>query len=385
MGFFGSLLKGVAGFAANMIAPGLGSSILGSQQQDAQNQARQDALAMNQANLEAQQRENRLNRQFNASEAEKSFSRQTQMLKYIQDYNSPVSQMQRLREAGLNPNLAYGQLQDAMPSGASSAPSASYSNGISPSNAFHAPDYSVSLAAQNSAFSQRTQKAEASILESDASFRDAMNSNNLTLSNLSITGLQFDNDIKQETISNIRSQTAKLDEELNLLKAEVDETMARIANLNEDFIAKRLNNLFTSRTFEDAVAKFSAEAHISVETAKNIATYLTLQNSLASSQCSANMAAAVHSYASAHNLDLSSDSIEIRNGVDREYAMVLAGQQYQQGKETIATMRVTRDGLKIDNKYKDRYGDAEHIIGIANAGAQCVGTIVKSFNPFSGM
>lgn len=43
--------------------------------------------------------------------------------KFWADYNTPVNQMKRLREAGLNPNLVYGNGADAQYSGAPSAPS----------------------------------------------------------------------------------------------------------------------------------------------------------------------------------------------------------------------------------------------------------------------
>lgn len=43
--------------------------------------------------------------------------------KFWADYNTPVNQMKRLREAGLNPNLVYGNGADAQYAGAPSAPS----------------------------------------------------------------------------------------------------------------------------------------------------------------------------------------------------------------------------------------------------------------------
>lgn len=43
--------------------------------------------------------------------------------KFWADYNTPVNQMKRLREAGLNPNLVYGNGADSQYAGAPSAPS----------------------------------------------------------------------------------------------------------------------------------------------------------------------------------------------------------------------------------------------------------------------
>lgn len=41
--------------------------------------------------------------------ADLAYGREMDMLKYQLDYNSPMAQMQRFKDAGLNPNLIYGQ------------------------------------------------------------------------------------------------------------------------------------------------------------------------------------------------------------------------------------------------------------------------------------
>lgn len=46
---------------------------------------------------------------------EKNYERQLAMYKENREYNSPKSQMQRFREAGLNPNLIYGMTNTAQP------------------------------------------------------------------------------------------------------------------------------------------------------------------------------------------------------------------------------------------------------------------------------
>lgn len=49
--------------------------------------------------------------------AQYSYEQQKQMIAEQNAYNSPVSQMQRYRDAGLNPNLIYGQIGDGNQSG----------------------------------------------------------------------------------------------------------------------------------------------------------------------------------------------------------------------------------------------------------------------------
>ena len=38
-----------------------------------------------------------------------AFGREMELLKYQNDFNSPLNQMKRFKDAGLNPNLVYGQ------------------------------------------------------------------------------------------------------------------------------------------------------------------------------------------------------------------------------------------------------------------------------------
>lgn len=59
--------------------------------------------------------------EFNATEAEKNRQFQAEQSQIQRDWQSPVAQMQRYSEAGLNPNLVYGQMQQAPVSGVAGA------------------------------------------------------------------------------------------------------------------------------------------------------------------------------------------------------------------------------------------------------------------------
>ena len=60
---------------------------------------------------------NERNMEFASSEAERAYQRQREMYDYMfqkeNDYNLPAKQMQRLRQAGLNPALLAGSAVDA--------------------------------------------------------------------------------------------------------------------------------------------------------------------------------------------------------------------------------------------------------------------------------
>lgn len=48
-------------------------------------------------------------RDWNRENAEWAYQKNMELLKFQLDYNTPVNQMKRFKEAGLNPNLVYGQ------------------------------------------------------------------------------------------------------------------------------------------------------------------------------------------------------------------------------------------------------------------------------------
>lgn len=49
-----------------------------------------------------------INNAGNKKESELAYKRQLQLMNYQNDYNNPVNQMKRLKQAGLNPNMVYG-------------------------------------------------------------------------------------------------------------------------------------------------------------------------------------------------------------------------------------------------------------------------------------
>lgn len=77
--------------------------------------------------IRAQQEENRKNREYNLMLARIQNRWNIEQWQRENDYNSPTAQMSRFRAAGLNPNLAYGQMSNgasspALTSGAASSP-----------------------------------------------------------------------------------------------------------------------------------------------------------------------------------------------------------------------------------------------------------------------
>lgn len=79
----------------------------------------------NRANMALADKQNAANKEI----AEYSYSKELEMWNRMNEYNSPASQMQRYSNAGLNPNLIYGQGSSG---NASSSPRYSQSPAVSP-------------------------------------------------------------------------------------------------------------------------------------------------------------------------------------------------------------------------------------------------------------
>lgn len=66
----------------------------------------------------------------NRKEAEKAFQRQRQLINEANIYNAPINQMARLRDAGLNPHLIYGQGPGSMVSANAGTPPPAHQENI---------------------------------------------------------------------------------------------------------------------------------------------------------------------------------------------------------------------------------------------------------------
>ena len=67
---------------------------------------------------------------FNSYESTKAFQRQRQLINEANIYNAPINQMARLREAGLNPHLIYGQGPGSMVSANAGSPPAAHHENV---------------------------------------------------------------------------------------------------------------------------------------------------------------------------------------------------------------------------------------------------------------
>lgn len=147
---------------------------------------------------------------------------QKDLIDYQNQYNSPSAQMQRLAEAGLNPNLVYG----------SNAPAGTSGNASAPSGVANPGNYNSADVASAMLHIQQAKAQEASIENLRAETR---------LKNAEAAGKEFYNSLQPEllqlTIDQGRKQIEKLQSDMDLNDSSVQLNMAKksLAVADEEF------------------------------------------------------------------------------------------------------------------------------------------------------
>lgn len=241
---------------------------------------KQEQFSTEQMNWQSYQ--NAINRGFASAEATKAYNRGVEQWNRQNAYNTPSAQMTRMRQAGINPDLAAtGGLTQGM-SSFSTPPAASAPGGVSPVGS---PDYNMAyrnamearlLEAQTKnieADTQRTQN-EASVFASDASFADALNKGKVeylgTLISFTESGTKINEKqlpILEQSFKNLCTAGDELMERIKLIKEQttsynIDNIQKRIdAYYHEREVLARLENTYASTKNMLASAAFTFEQY----------------------------------------------------------------------------------------------------------------------------
>lgn len=203
---------GVAGAAGKALSPWL------------------DLYSQNKAN-QTNKEINMMNNEFNAHEAEKVRAYNTQMWHMNNQYNSPEQQIARLREAGLNPAFAMGQVASGQVSSASQGGSAASSAGNAHMNAIQ--------------FGQAFENYQHMEIEK-------------LIANAQVRNIDADTD--QKVIDN---QTKHL---LNLKT--IENLIANSRNKEEDTEYRQIQNRYASEMFSSDIRRNNAAADASAAQAR---------------------------------------------------------------------------------------------------------------------
>lgn len=203
--------------------------------------------ANNKRMMEFQSSENQKNRDFNERMMDKSNQWNLDQWNRENQYNLPANQIKRMQAAGLNPDLMYSGV-GSMPS-ASSMPSssASSSGGVSPVAAASLNLDNSMKAAQVDLLKAQAKKTESetegqtytnSILESDAKFRDAINTGVVETSRVTVTNIKSDTFLKESTVSLQRKEMEQIDKNIEQIGHNIDLICANISNTDADTALK---------------------------------------------------------------------------------------------------------------------------------------------------
>lgn len=199
-------------------------------------------------------------------------------------YNSPSAQMQRLRDAGLNPDLMYSQ--------------GNVGNSNAPAEGYQQPDMSaigtkptigsmIQQGLQNDILSAQAENikadtankqadtdkkgAETDILLSDAKFRDALNQNQLDLGASTIDLNSSQMNLNDFQINKLRSECKKIDAETYVLNERIGEIRASIQNMEADAALKRIEAALATPLARAKINALAAQARLSNQEAHNLA------------------------------------------------------------------------------------------------------------------
>lgn len=208
------------------ILAGIASSIIGNlgNQISAAQQYRYQKRLMEQQN------------QYNTQAATTAYARMQEMWNMENEYNLPTNQMARFKDAGLNPNLIYGQSNPS--AGFSSAPSSSVSQGSAPQVRFDNPIDSILKVFQLKNLSEQNE-----VLKAEARDKDAA-------ALLKMQGITE----SESRIARLKALTAKTSFDLRLGDALFDHTVQNMINRNN-----YLEQLFRTSKYQGSLSYWKSK------------------------------------------------------------------------------------------------------------------------------
>lgn len=219
------------------------------------------------------------NHNFNRYEAMAARSWQEKMVSQYRQYSSPSEQMKRFEDAGLNPALMYGSIQDTnmSPTGNPQASSGgSYSPVSMPLDNYS--DTAMQLAQIDVLKSQAEKnRADAGLSVADTETTQQLRDG--------LVKTQYAEWILKGTASNwneqqIKESARKMDEmseNIKVLRQMVEESRSRIDNLEEDTVSKSIDNVYKSSWWNEQIRQLSTQADLNSATTRKIVLLMALE------------------------------------------------------------------------------------------------------------
>lgn len=184
---------------------------------------------------------------YNSAQSAKQFERQKELINLQNQYNSPLAQMKRLAEAGLNPNLVYNS-NPSIASAGGNAPPAIPSAGMNSSDIAQTIMASKLNAAQvnNVEADTRLKEAQKNLTETQAQKTGQDYSQSEKTFDYLINNLNLQNKLSEKQILFINSQidlnNANVSEKKQWVEKTQDIIKLTIKNLEADYVQKKTNS-----------------------------------------------------------------------------------------------------------------------------------------------
>lgn len=261
--------------------------------------------------------QNHFNRRWTEQQNDLAYQRQRTLIDEQRNYDSPLSQMQRLMAAGLNPNLIYDQV-DASALQAQNAPNAAGSfAGVAP----QIDPLSMSQAALNYAQVDRL---------------NTQNNLDTQITDATIKKFAVENNLTEKQARLVYQQTENAKVELSKIKKEID-------LLGQDEIARMIDNYYQSSTMDDRIKTIAADRNISEERAKHA-------EDLVLSAIAQAYGAAEQSQAIAHyNRQITQAEVSLKNSMASYYSS-LSNKTATEGQY-----------VQLQKDLLDYYGDMQYV------------------------
>lgn len=241
--------------------------------------------------IEEQRKENEAQRRYNFMLAQKQNEWNLEQWQRNNDYNSPSAVMSRLRSAGINPHMYYskgnamGGVSTSSPEMTSGSPAEAVdtSGMLGQSTYGQAVQMAMDKAVQvasirklNADTRLTEQKADTEeyntdIFQSDAAFRDALNSSTLRLSDMEIELKGSQKNLTDGQIGMLRYEAALLQKQMDKIDQENKLMEEQISNLTEERRSIILKRVLDSELVEAQCKELAARTNLTYEQARDLA------------------------------------------------------------------------------------------------------------------
>lgn len=333
--------------------------------------------------IEEQRKENEAQRRYNLMLAEKQNKWNIEQWQRNNDYNTPSAVMSRLRSAGINPHMYYskgnamGGVSTSSPEMTSGAPAEAVDTsgmlgqttyGQSVQMAMDKAVQVASIRKLNADTRLSEQKADTEeyntdIFESDAAFRNALNSSSLRLTDMEIDLKGSQKNLTDGQVGMLRYEAALLQKQMDKIDRENELMAEQIANLTEERRSIILKRVLDSELVEAQCKELAARTHLSYEEARDLAAtraarILNLNTSSLKNQNEA-YEAAWNTKLKHLELDLNQDMFEWRKTMEKAHDVVdltaTVSQEVNRWTETVNGMTPTEQAdAVLEQKFNSK-------------------------------